>query len=235
VRKGRSVPVDVGTHAHLAGVWGLNPKFVCVLGEKGLVLVHDGNSWRPWSVPTRAPLHTMAGTSLESICVAGQEVTIYRFDGHSWNPMQLPEEGMISQLCNDDGTLVGVGGTRRGGAIYRLLRDGWSSDDQLPRVEWLEVAWKGWGVEFGVSAMEGPVLVRTASGWTYEPLPVERITSVSAGSEVMAVGRRGGYEVILSRKEQRWHVEASLVGLRLSSIWVAGRPKPPPLQPRAEG
>jgi hypothetical protein len=195
------------------------------------VLAYNGSRWQPWPVPTQASLHAMAGTAPDNLCVAGQEPALYRFDGHGWNRMPLPEEGLVNALCACNGTLVGAGGARRGGAVYRLERGGWTRDTHAPHSDWLEGIWAGWGDEIGVVAGTGPALVTTPNGWTAESLPAERVAAVASGAHVMAVGSSGNYNVILRRTEGGWRVEASLRGLRLSRIWVAGRPKPPRRRP----
>jgi hypothetical protein len=227
LRKGRCSPMEVPTSYTLNGVWGLSPRFVCAVGERGTMLAYDGRRWQPWPLPTESALHAVAGTGPDNLCVAGHEAVLYRFDGRAWNRMELPDDGLVNGLCAQNGALLAVGGGRRGGVLYRLERGGWVHAPDSPRSGWLEGLWSGWGDELGVFANAGPVLVQSRGEWVAEPLPVEQIRVVASGAHVMALGSSGRYEVILRRTESGWKVEASLVGLRLTGVWVAGRPKPP--------
>ena len=59
-----------------------------------------------------------------------------------------------------------------------------------------------------------------------EQLPAEQVVGVAGGEVAMAIGVVGDYSVVLRRNSDGWGIEASLLGLRLKQIWVAGCPKP---------
>lgn len=44
LKKGRCSLEEIPTKTHLNGVWGLNPRFVCAVGDGGLLLAYDGRS-----------------------------------------------------------------------------------------------------------------------------------------------------------------------------------------------
>jgi hypothetical protein len=227
LRNGSCTNVMVPTNRRLNHVWGLGSRFICAVGDGGDVVAYDGRNWHLWPVPTESPLHAVAGTGPDNICVAGQEPAVFRFDGHAWSRIPLPDEGLVNALGASDGTVVAAGGSTRGGVLYRLDRGRWIQEPGTPRSDWLEGLWSGWGDELGVLAGTASALVRSKGTWSLETLPADRVTAVASGAHVMAAGTSGRYEVILRRAESGWCVEASLVGLRLKQIWVAGRPRPP--------
>jgi hypothetical protein len=228
LRKGRCSAMEVPTTTHLTAVWGLSLKFVCAVGEGGTLLAYNGKSWQLWPLPTRAALQSVGGAGPDSICIAAHDAAMLRFDGRSWNRTPLPEETMVNQICADETTIYAVGGSRRGAELLRLERTGWARDERLPRVEWLEGASAGWGSELRVAPGSGPILVRKSSGWVEERIPADRLTAMAGGAMTMALGTAAGYNVVLTRGERGWQVECSVgKDLKLSAIWVAGRPKPP--------
>jgi len=233
LRQGRFVGMEVPTRQHLNAVWGLGSRWVCAVGEAGTVVVFDGQQWHPWSVGTNASLHCIAGSGSDNICLSGRESAVLRYDGYGWNRLPLPEETVISRLAVIDSVVHAAGGTRKGGELYRLERQGFVRDASLPRVDWLEGVWGGWGDELGVAPGSGPILFRRGRAWESEPVALEHLTAAAAGSSTMVLGSRERYEVIMGRTESGWQIEATLVGLRLNALWVAGNPKPPRM-PRGE-
>ena len=104
-------------------------------------------------------------------------------------------------------------------------------DPGLPRCEWLERAWQGWGPTFGVVTAQGQAIDRDEEGWCVEQLPLELASALASGEVTRAVGTSGRHAVIVGRGEQGWQVEASMRGLQLFGVWCAESPKPPRLPP----
>ncbi len=229
LKRGRCKNVASPTKQHLKAIWGLTPTSVCVVGEGGTILVYNGQEWKPWAIPTQAALHCIAGDGPGNIYVAGSESGVMRYDGYSWVRLPLPEESIANQLCLVNGVTYAAGGSRQGGALFRLERSGFVRDDGLPRVDWLDGIWNGWGAEVGVIPSAGPVLINSGRGWRHEPVRAQQIHAVACGEVPMLLGSLSGYMVVLVRSEQGWEIEASIAGLQLRGIWVAGRPKPPRL------
>jgi len=219
--------LEVPTTESLNTAWAMNPDTVCVAGEGGTVLVLSGSEWRPWAVPSRGSIHRIWGTGPDNICLATEEPAVFRYDGYSWQRMPLPDQGTVSAFGVMGGKVVATGGSRRGGELFVLDRAGWNNETRLPRVDWIEGLWRGWGDEVGVVQQTGEALVNADGEWTRERLPVDSVTAVAGGTMPMATGRLGQQTVIVVRTEAGWKVETALAGLKLGAIWVAGRPKPP--------
>jgi hypothetical protein len=230
LEKGLFSPVKTPTTAHLHMVTGMDASTIFAAGDEGTLLVWDRAEWQPWPLPTKATLRAIWAGGQDRMYVAGDEPAIFRFDGYAWQRMPLPAEGVGAAFGSWKDKVVAAGGSQRGGELFVLEREGWIADSQLPRVEWLEGLWNGWGEEIGIIPHAGEALVNEGNGWTKKPLPVDQVTSVASGTQVMATGRLGKHTVIVARSEGRWEIEAALTGLTLNGIWVAGRPKPPRLR-----
>ena len=228
--QGRCAPMPVPTERDLNAVWGLSARMVCVVGDEGTVLMFTGRSWQPWVVPGDGDLHAIIGSGPESICIAGSDSAVLSFDGYSWERSALPEESVANQLCIVDGVTCAAGRSRWGGELFRGEGDAFVQDKALPTAKALEGIWQGWGSSLGVVPGTGCVaLFYDGKGWSTEDVPADELYAAAAGAETMAVGRSGGYSVILIRAEDGWRVDASLRGQRLNTVWVAGSPRPPRL------
>ncbi|MBW2735099.1 MAG: hypothetical protein JRH20_22180 [Deltaproteobacteria bacterium] len=229
LKAGEAETMESSTEAALNAVWGLGSQSICAVGEAGTVIAFNGEKWQPWSVPTEAPLHAVWGTSIENLFIGGQESATYRFDGYSWNKMPLPTESMVRAFLGNEELVNVICGTSRGGLVSKLERGEWKSEKH-PRLDWLEGGWFGWEDELSVTTGSGNVITRKEEGWQEEQLPLEQlIATFSSGEIPMVIGRQGEHALILARGDDGWEIEASVRGLQLFAIWVAGEPKPPRL------
>lgn len=229
ITEGETEQMESGTEASLNGVWGLSTQSICAVGEGGTVIAFNGEKWQPWQIPSEAPLHAVWGTSIDNLFIGGQESSTYRFDGYTWNKMPLPTEAMVRAFVGNEEAVNVICGTSRGGLVAKLERDGWKSE-RHPRVDWLEGGWLGWEDALSVATGAGVVVTRGEGEWKQEQLPVEQLVATfSSGETPMVIGRQGEYGLILGHGDEGWQIEASVRGLQLFAIWVAGEPKPPRL------
>lgn len=227
--QGRCQAVRLPTSETLNAVWGFGSQSVCVVGERGTVAAFNGQTWQAWPVPSEASLHCVWGNDPDNLFIGGQDAAVMRFDGYNWSRIALPAEGFVSRVLGVADVVYAVGGSRRGGEVYRLDRDGWARQ-ALPPVDWIEGAWVGWD-GLGVLPRTGQALAQSEEGWNAEALPIDEVHAVGSGAEALAVGRSGKYGVVVRRDEGAWSVEAAVEGLQIHDVWVKGRPKPPRLSP----
>ncbi|MCA9671325.1 MAG: hypothetical protein KC503_37265 [Myxococcales bacterium] len=231
LKKGRVRPIsNVPTEMALNAVWGISAKSVIAVGDHGTVLAFAGDSWQPWPVGTDVHLSCVWAGSAENVCIAGQDSAVYRFDGFGWGRLALPIEAAIKVMVGDEERVLALGGSRAGGELFELTREGWLRDHALPRGDWLEGGWKGWERDVGaVPAGGGVALVNEAGAWHDEALQLEHVFAVAGGEQVYAAGTIGGYTAICHRGLDGWSIEATLQGLRVHALWAAGNAKPPQL------
>jgi hypothetical protein len=229
LKEGRATVMESGTHHHLNSVFGLGPRSVCAVGESGTVVAFNGHAWQLWPVPTHSPLQRVWGTALENLFIGGQESGTYRFDGYGWNRTPLPVEGMVTGFAGDETEVFAAAGTSHGGLLLRLDREGWQRDKH-PRIDWLEGLWKGWDDEIGLVSTGGMVGLFRQGQWLSEQLPIEQANAVNCGAFPMVAGVVGDHSAIVGLSDEGWHIEATIRGLQIYGVWVAGEPKPPRLK-----
>jgi len=112
-----------GTEDDLYDVWGSSAEDMWAVGQNLGVYHHDGNGWRPVSVPRAAGLadnawyHGVWGSGPEDVTIVGQLGTVLRLQGANWSlEPRLTQEHLSAVLGLPDGTRWAVGA---GGAILR--------------------------------------------------------------------------------------------------------------------
>jgi hypothetical protein len=100
------MPLPASTVGSLSDVWGSGPNDVWAVGEGGLVLHHDGSTWKPGPAFGAKDLYAVGGLGPQQVFVGSYD-SIYRLDPAGW----IPEASY--------GEIHGFWG-RPGGALYAV-------------------------------------------------------------------------------------------------------------------
>lgn len=197
------------------------------VGEAGIILHYDGESWRQVESPTEEGLHAVAFSSADDGWAVGQAGTILRYRGGAWHSVSAPTTGADVLF---DITLVGAGGWAVGqrfdsisgkqkGLILRL-RDGEWTEAAISQTRPLSaVAFAspddGWAV-----GQAGTRLRWDGSEWIAESVvaSVDLQGVTTAGDDVWAVGDSG---ILVRWNEGSYHVE-SQSDATLTDVGFAG-------------
>jgi len=132
----------------LAGVWGLDDRFVLAWGVhrgKGVLHRFDGKKWSPMEAP--GEIYGVHGLAPDHVYAVGVKGLISRWDGTRWNKIPSPTQvGLSDVYVADEDEMYAVGN----GVVLRGSRSGWTE------------AAKGASHLFGVTKWKGIVLVGAA-------------------------------------------------------------------------
>ena len=108
----------------LAGVWGLDDRFVIAWGihrGKGVMHRFDGRKWSPMESP--GEIYGMHGLAPNLVYAVGVKGLIARWDGTRWNQVPSPTKaGLAGVVVADEGEMYAVGD----GVVLRGSPEGWS-------------------------------------------------------------------------------------------------------------
>jgi len=79
-----SLPVAAQGHEWHC-VWGSSGRDVFAIGEEGVILHHDGQTWSAMSSGTTNTLNAIWGTLGGDVFAVGEEGTILHYDGKAWS------------------------------------------------------------------------------------------------------------------------------------------------------
>jgi hypothetical protein len=95
----------------LAGVWGLDDRFVVAWGVhrgKGVMHRFDGKRWSPMDSP--GEVYGVHGVAPNLVYAVGRRGLIARWDGARWNKVPSPTQAVLSDVCvADEGEMYAVG------------------------------------------------------------------------------------------------------------------------------
>jgi len=233
LRDGRWRRLQAPTTADLHALWPLDENSLCAVGDQGTVLVLDHAGWRRVEVPSRGSLRCIFSSRPGDVYIGEEGGYVVHFDGYGWKRLELPVAATVHRISAVGGTVIAAGGSEAGAEVMLFSRGRWSRDGRVPPVGAILGGWSGWEWEEGLVSSSGAALVLGPAGWTQETLPVDEVVSAGGGSTVMALGKRSGYSVILTRSEGGWRIETGVPELALHGVWVSGKAKPPRMRAAA--
>lgn len=105
-------PASQGTN--LFKVWGANADDVFIVGDSGLALHYDGQTWTEQSTGANDPLFTVVGRSADDVYAVGGLVApvMVHWDGTAWSMVDLPPlpPEVMQGVWTAPGEAVYVGG-----------------------------------------------------------------------------------------------------------------------------
>jgi hypothetical protein len=136
---------EIKVQGTLAGVWGLDDRFVLAWGihrGKGVMVRFNGKTWSP--MPSPGEVYGVHGLAPNLVYAVGMKGLIARWDGVRWKKLSSPTSTVLSDVHvagEDEMYAVGKG------VVLQGSRHGW------------KVAAKGASHMFGVAKWKGEVYV----------------------------------------------------------------------------
>jgi hypothetical protein len=108
-------------------LWGSGPGDLWAVGDDGLILHHDGRSWRPRMFDRPFDLQLIAGRGRGDAWVIHDDLFLHRLQGERWDEVRLPrgtlplEARIFDLLVLPDGEAWAVGGFRDPGQYGQMM------------------------------------------------------------------------------------------------------------------
>lgn len=87
---------DGGVQANLMAIWGSSEREIFAVGNEGVVLFYNGESWTRIESPKTVTLTSVWGTSATDVWVAGFDGTVMQYNGTSWTDRSPPETAFLA-------------------------------------------------------------------------------------------------------------------------------------------
>jgi hypothetical protein len=172
---------EIKVKGTLAGIWGLDDRFVLAWGihqGKGIMYRFDGKKWSSMESP--GEIYGVHGLAPNLVYAVGLKGLIARWDGVRWKKLPSPTKAVLSDVHvarEDETYAVGDGVVLKGSA------DGWT------------VAAKGTSHMFGVAKWKGEVYVGAAQNGLLK-LSGNKLIAVDPAIKAERIDARG--ELIVS-------------------------------------
>ncbi len=129
--------MESGTNVHLNSVWGTSSSNVYAVGDDGVVLHYDGNTWSPMDINKSEPVYDIWGSSQNDIYIVGNNQLFMHYDGTEWTDVPGNINGVRINGCNENDVVVMGGyiqhfnGTAWDSIAYGAENDVWCNCDPI--------------------------------------------------------------------------------------------------------
>ena len=211
------------TTDHLNAAWGASDSDVWVVGDKGVILRFNGNTWAKVSAPTGSNIKAIWGSSANDIWAVGKDGVILRYQGSSWVQVSSPTILELSSIWGSSVNDIWAVGKDK---VLHYDGGNWTLQP-LPNPPNPDKPWdlKGvWGLAANnvwVVGHDGAIFHFNGTSWTVQPSPVgDNLKAVRGrwGQEVWVVGDKG---VQIFTTGAAWSRHSpTLTKLNLKALWA---------------
>jgi hypothetical protein len=175
----------------LNGIWGRSAKDVYVVGDNGVTLHYDGQTWSAPSAVTAAHLLGVWGSPDGNLYAVGDKGTILHYDGSGWSAVPSGTTEQLNGVWGSSSVDVYAVGDK--GTILHYDGSGWSLMTS-GTTEQLNGVWGSSSADVYAVGDKGTILHYDGASWS--PVPsgtTKQINGVwgSSSVDVYAVGDNG--------------------------------------------
>lgn len=186
----------------LLEIWGTSDTSLIAVGQAGIILYYNGNSWEKQNSGTTNILFDVAGSSIQNVFAVGMDKTLLHYNGKEWSNSDFGLNVTLSGICAIEKDIYAVGG---GGTIIHYDGKSWENMNSGISSALSDISGSSPNNIFAVGR-KGLILYYNGKSWTQMESPVKTnllSVYVKSENEAYAVGLSG---VVLSFNGVDWKV-----------------------------